>query len=84
MKTTLLLAGALGAAAFPQFNQLSERDLETEVSKFMANAQRHQLAKRQQDALGISAAQSNCGTRACPTFNEKGIDDLGPATMYQI
>lgn len=69
MKTTLLLASALSAAAFPQ---LSNRGLSDEVSQFMQNPQGHALAKRQEDALGISAAQSNCGTRACPTFDEKG------------
>jgi len=68
MKTTLLLASALSAAAFPQ---LSNRGLSDEVSQFMQNPQGHALAKRQEDALGISAAQSNCGTRACPTFDEK-------------
>lgn len=70
MKATLILASALSAAAFPQ---MKGRGLSPEVARFMENAESHPLEKRQQDALGISAAQSNCGTRACPTFDAKGI-----------
>lgn len=69
MKTTLILASALSAAAFPHLN---DRSLNDEVNKFLGNVENHPLAKRQEDALGISRAQSNCGTRACPTFSEQG------------
>lgn len=70
MKVTLLLASALSVAAFPHIN---DRDLSDKINEFLKNTQNHPLAKRQEDALGISAAESNCGTRACPTFNERGM-----------
>ncbi|CZT25349.1 related to oxidase [Ramularia collo-cygni] len=68
MKTAFVLASALSATAFPF---LSEGGVSSEIAQFMENVQRHPLAKRQDAARAISAAQSNCGTRACPIFDEK-------------
>ncbi|QIW98310.1 hypothetical protein AMS68_003828 [Peltaster fructicola] len=58
MKTTIILTSVLGAAAFPH---LMNEELLKQVSS--------QVDRR--DALGISAAESNCGTRLCPTFDAK-------------
>ncbi|KAI5363775.1 putative chloroperoxidase [Septoria linicola] len=69
MKTALVLASALGASAFPGLRRGVE-GLPTEVLSLYQNLENHPLAKRQEDALGISKAQSNCGTRFCPTFDE--------------
>lgn len=60
MKVTLIVASALGAAAFPH---LMDRDILEQIGS--------QLSRR--DALGISAAESNCGTRSCPTFDAEGM-----------
>ena len=59
MKVTLMLAGALGAAAFPTIqNEAAMLKLRSLMSR--------------QDALGTSAAESNCGTKACPTLDAEG------------
>jgi hypothetical protein len=68
MKASLILASALGAAAFPG---LRTGGVPLEIRSLLDNAQDHDLEKRQQDALGISKAESNCGTRLCPTFDEE-------------
>jgi hypothetical protein len=68
MKASLILASALGAAAFPG---LKSGSVPLEIRALLDDSQTQDLAKRQQDALGISKAESNCGTRLCPTFNEK-------------
>lgn len=60
MKATFILASALGAAAFPH---LMDQDL---LNKAAAHLDRR-------DALGVSAAESNCGTRLCPTFDAAGM-----------
>jgi hypothetical protein len=68
MKVSLILASALGAAAFPG---LKTGGVPMEIRSLLDNPQDHGLEKRQQDALGTSKAQSNCGTRLCPTFDEE-------------
>jgi hypothetical protein len=68
MKASLILASALGAAAFPG---LQSGGVPLEIRALLDNPQDHALEKRQQDALGTSRAESNCGTRLCPTFDEK-------------
>ena len=68
MKVSLILASALGAAAFPGLNT---GGVPMEIRSLLDNPQDHGLEKRQQDALGTSKAQSNCGTRLCPTFDEE-------------
>lgn len=72
MKSTLILAGALGAAAFPGMRR-GTNGIPHEIRALYENPASLDLAKRQQDSLGISKAQSNCGTRLCPTFDEKGM-----------
>ncbi|KAF7191667.1 Dothistromin biosynthesis peroxidase dotB [Pseudocercospora fuligena] len=69
MKTTLLLAGALGASAFPHLKRGGE-DLELMLRDLYHNEEKRGLMTRD-DYLGISKAESNCGTRACPTFDPK-------------
>jgi hypothetical protein len=68
MKASLILASALGAAAFPG---LRTGGVPLEIRSLLDNPQFHGLDKRQQDALGTSKAESNCGTRLCPTFDEE-------------
>lgn len=70
MKSTLLLASALGAAAFPSFKE--GRDVTMNIRTVLNNVERRSLEARQQDALGISRSESNCGTRLCPTFDGEG------------
>lgn len=72
MKSTLVLAGALGAAAFPGMRRGID-GVPHEIRALYEDPQYHGLAKRQQDALGISRAESNCGTKLCPIFDEKGM-----------
>lgn len=69
MKTTLLLASALGASAFPHLKRGGE-DLELMLRDLYHNEGKRGLMTRD-DYLGISRAESNCGTRACPTFDPK-------------
>ncbi|KJX98620.1 hypothetical protein TI39_contig401g00002 [Zymoseptoria brevis] len=66
MKASLILASALGVAAFPG---LRSGGVPLEIRALLDNPQNHALEKRQQDALGTSKAESNCGTRLCPTFD---------------
>jgi hypothetical protein len=68
MKASLILASALGAAAFPG---MKTGGIPLEIRALLDNPQGLDLVKRQQDALGTSRAESNCGTRLCPTFDEK-------------
>ncbi|SMY19362.1 unnamed protein product [Zymoseptoria tritici ST99CH_1A5] len=68
MKASLILASALGVAAFPG---LRSGGVPLEIRALLDNPQGHALEKRQQDALGTSKAESNCGTRLCPTFDEE-------------
>ncbi|KAF2167170.1 hypothetical protein M409DRAFT_54361 [Zasmidium cellare ATCC 36951] len=72
MKTTLILASALGAVAFPSMK--NSRDVQMNIRSVLSNVERRSLEARQQDALGISRSESNCGTRVCPTFD--GEDQL--------
>ena len=72
MKSALILTSALSAAAFPGMRRGTE-GIPHEIRALYENPQNHALAKRQQDALGISKAESNCGTRLCPTFDAKGM-----------
>ncbi|GIZ48876.1 hypothetical protein CKM354_001191900 [Cercospora kikuchii] len=70
MKTTLILASALGASAFPGMRRGID-GIPHEIRSLYADLEGSDLVKRQEDALGISRAQSNCGTRLCPTFDEQ-------------
>lgn len=77
MKTTLLLSSALGASAFPFLNNpeaMSAALATTDIGNVLRDIQ-HSPEKRslmtRQDYLGISKGESNCGTRVCPTFDEK-------------
>lgn len=98
MKTGLLLSGALGASAFPFLNNpealgevLKTADVGNVLRDIMHSPEKRSLMTRQ-DYLGISKAQSNCGTRTCPTFDEKGtittayerwtIADIRQINMY--
>jgi hypothetical protein len=45
----------------------------SEINELLAASQDHILGKRQEDALGISRGQSNCGPRLCPTFDPEGM-----------
>lgn len=56
---------------------MKDAGVPVEVTEFLANTQNHPLVRRQQDALGISAAESNCGTKACPTFDAEGMQLRG-------
>lgn len=69
MKTTLLLVGALGAAAFPHMKR-DGGDLSIMLREIAHSPEKRALMGRQ-DFLGISKGQSNCGTRVCPTFDAK-------------
>ncbi|CAK1367452.1 unnamed protein product [Cercospora beticola] len=69
MKTTLILASALGAAAFPGMKRGID-GVPHEIRSLL-ESEGASLKKRQEDALGISRAQSNCGPRLCPTFDEQ-------------
>jgi len=68
MKASLILASALGAAAFPG---LQSGNVPLEIRALLDDPQNEALQKRQQDALDTSRAESNCGTRLCPTFDGK-------------
>lgn len=72
MKSTLILASALGASAFPGMRRGID-GIPHEIRSLYADLEGSDLVKRQEDALGISRAQSNCGTRLCPTFDEQGM-----------
>lgn len=67
MKVSLILACAVGAMAFPTMKD----GLEPMIRDVLHNAEKRSLMTRQ-DYLGISRGESNCGTRACPTFDPKG------------
>jgi hypothetical protein len=71
MKIALALASALSASAFRGMRRGTE-ELPADVLSLYQKLENHPLAKRQEDALAIWKAQSNCGTRLCPTFDEKG------------
>lgn len=75
MKTTLLLTSALGAVAFPHLKDVAKDvPLSHKVRELLDNPNNHPLSKRQNDALGISAAQTNCGFLAnCDTFDAEGV-----------
>jgi len=63
MKFFLILASALGAAAFPG---LKTGGVPLGIRSLLDNPHNQDLEKRQQDALGTSKMESNCGTRLCP------------------
>lgn len=71
MKAALILACALGVQAFPALVQ-NDGSLDPKIREVLHNAEKRSLMTRQ-DYLGISRGESNCGTRACPTFDPEGM-----------
>jgi hypothetical protein len=67
MKSSLVAAGLVASAlAFPHIN--SPEAMRRALELYQDGHFKRALMSRQ-DALGISKAETNCGTRTCPTFD---------------